>query len=103
MFGRRDPHRHRLKAVADERQLLGRPATLAHVCGREHAVHLWGSEKNSLCSELVPEHARAMALTGGRHFGGNASGHAEPGCDAALSSGPTRPQNGASSWNGTSA
>ena len=27
------------------------------------------AKKNSLCSELVLEHARALALTGGYHFG----------------------------------
>jgi type IV secretory pathway VirJ component len=28
-------------------------------------------EKDSLCPELAPAHARAMALTGGHHFGGD--------------------------------
>ena len=27
------------------------------------------AKKNSLCSELVPEHVRAVALTGCHHFG----------------------------------
>ena len=29
------------------------------------------AEKDSLCPELAPEHARAVALTGGHHFGGD--------------------------------
>ena len=29
------------------------------------------SEKNSLCPQLAPTHARAMPLTGGHHFGGD--------------------------------
>ena len=35
-----------------------------------NTLHIYGAaKKNSLCSELVPEHARAVALTGGHHFG----------------------------------
>ena len=29
------------------------------------------AEKDSLCPELAPEHARSVALTGGHHFGGD--------------------------------